>query len=76
MIISCFGASVFLFILATYTYLKSIGSDLDHFSWIPIVSLSLVIFIASIGIIALPFVITTELMPNKVRSAIVAWAFT
>jgi hypothetical protein len=67
MTISCFGASLFFFVLATYSLLKQQGDvDLTGFEWIPVTSLSLVIFIASLGIISLPFVITTELLPNKV----------
>lgn len=66
--ISCTGASLFLFTLATYSYFRKSGHDLSSFKWIPIMSLSLVILIASLGIISLPFVITTEIMPNKVWS--------
>lgn len=66
MTISCTGASLFFFVLATYSYLKKTGIDVSEFEWIPIMSLSLVIFIASLGIISLPFVIMTELLPNKV----------
>lgn len=70
MTISCTGASLFFFILATYSYLKHSGAIGNDFEWIPILSLSLVIFIASLGIISLPFLMITELMPNKVRKLI------
>lgn len=66
MTVSCMGASLFFFVLATYLYLKESSIDVSGFEWIPIMSLSLVIFIASLGIISLPFVIMTELLPNKV----------
>lgn len=70
MIISTLGSAFFFSVLATYLYLKDCETcevDLSSLEWIPIISLSLVIFIASLGIISLPFVITTELMPSKVR---------
>lgn len=70
MTISCTGASLFFFILATYSYLKHSGAIGNDFEWIPVLSLSLVIFIASLGIISLPFLMITELMPNKVRKLI------
>lgn len=66
MSISCVGASLFFFVLATYSYYRTSGADVRGFEFVPILSLSLVIFIESLGIIALPFLITTELMPNKV----------
>lgn len=66
MAISSAGTSLFLFVIATYTYLNKSDYDLSKFSWVPVVSLSLVIFLASLGIISLPFIIITELLPAKV----------
>jgi hypothetical protein len=67
--ISSTGSALFYLVLATYLYLKKSGTDLTNLSFIPIMSLSLVIFIASLGIISLPFVITTELLPTKVTKS-------
>lgn len=66
MTISSAGTAIFLFVLATYSYLNKSGLDLSQLAWIPIMSLSLVIFLASLGIISLPFIMITELLPNKV----------
>lgn len=66
MMISTTGASIFLTILATYSYLAKSGFQMRYLSWIPVTSLSCFIFLASLGIIALPFIIATELFPNKV----------
>lgn len=68
MTISCVGASFFLFVLATYSYLKTVMTVSAIFDIIPILSVSFAIFIASLGIVSLPFVIITELLPNKVRA--------
>lgn len=67
MAISSAGASLFFFILAAYLYLKESGTNLTNFEWIPVVSLSLAVLLASLGVISLPFVITTELLPSKVK---------
>lgn len=67
MTVSCLGTALFFFILAAYCFLrKKTDVDLTGYEWVPVLSLSLVIFIASLGIISLPFVIMTELLPNKV----------
>ena len=69
MSLSCLGTSFFLFSLATYSFLdKMMKVDTRNFQFVPVLSLSLMIFVASLGVISLPFVITTELMPNKIRS--------
>jgi Sugar (and other) transporter len=47
-------------------YLK-MYNDLLEFTWVPIVSLSFVIFVASIGLLPLTFVMLSEILPQKVR---------
>jgi hypothetical protein len=64
--ISSGGTSIFLFSIASFSYLHDAGLDMSHFAYLPVISLSLAVFLASIGIISLPFIIITELMPNKV----------
>lgn len=67
MTLSTAGTSIFLTVLATYSYLNLSGFEMTHhLSWLPVISLSLVIFLASLGIVSLPFIILTELLPNKV----------
>lgn len=39
---------------------------MDGWSWIPVASFSFCIFIASWGILTLPFLVIAELMPQKV----------
>lgn len=67
MAISSAGTSIFLCVIASYSYLNKAGFDLSEFAWVPVISLSLVVFLASIGIISLPYIIMTELMPSRVR---------
>jgi hypothetical protein len=66
MTLSCIGSALFLAVLALFIHYKNAGVDLINFGWLPITCLSFVVFVASLGIIALPFVITTELLPNNV----------
>lgn len=62
------GTSFGLTILGTYIYLDMIGVDVSSFKWIPLVSFSFVIFIASWGVLTLPFLVLSEIMPEKVRN--------
>lgn len=65
--ISATGAGIGLTILGTYSYLKTLGYTLESFTWIPITSFSFVIFIASWGVLTLPFLVISEIMPEKVK---------
>lgn len=52
--------------LGVYFYLKDIAYDVSGISWLPIVSLSGVMFIVAIGVSSLPYVVIVELLPPKV----------
>lgn len=68
MMISLFGPAIGLVVLTIYLYLMEMGIDLSSFKWVPVTSLSFVIFIASAGIVPLASVYTVEILPAKVRS--------
>lgn len=63
---SLFGAAIGLFSLATYSYLKQFGFDMSDLLWLPLVCLSLIIFISCVGIIALAPICAIENYPQKV----------
>lgn len=65
-ITSLIGSAAGLASLSLYSYLIHNGYDLANFQWLPIVSLSFVIFIATIGIVSLVGVFTVENLPIKV----------
>jgi hypothetical protein len=67
MSISCGGSSLALCLMATYVYLNSTIDIPSGLSWLPIVTLSCAIFLNAIGVASLPFMIITELVPQKVR---------
>lgn len=66
LIISLLGTAFGLFSFALYLYLKSREVDVSTFEWIPVISLSFVIFAASAGVVPLMFVCTVEYLPSKV----------
>ena len=68
LIISCIGSILGLSSVGFFAYFKATGMDLSAVEWIPVVSLSFVIFISNIGLVCLPFVMMTELLSNKLRT--------
>ncbi|XP_065357204.1 facilitated trehalose transporter Tret1 [Calliphora vicina] len=67
--ISAIGTGIGLLCLATFMYLNTIGFDMSTVSWIPVASFSFTIFIACWGVLTLPFVVVSEVMPPKIRNA-------
>lgn len=62
---TCFGTIVGLLAMGTHGYLK-MYYDMTDFAWVPIASLSFVIFVASIGLLPLTFVMLSEILPQNV----------
>lgn len=63
---SLLGSAAGLFALSLYHYLNLCGNDLSAFVWLPIVSLSTVIFLSAVGIVPLSMVCSVEYLPPKV----------
>lgn len=68
-IVSLGGSAVGLFTMSIYHYFYIRGYDLSAFDWIPVASLSFVIFISSVGVISISYVCSVEYLPQKVCSA-------
>lgn len=66
--ISSTGTALGLISLGTYSMLNVNGYDVSAFNWIPISSFSFVIFIASWGVLTLPFLVISEIMPEKLKN--------
>lgn len=62
-IISTIGASVGMFILAIHNLYQR---ELPDTEWIPIYVLSFTIFIASTGVLSVPYIITIDVLSAKV----------
>lgn len=69
-IISFLGSAVGLLSLSLYHFLHLNGSDLSAFAWVPVVSLSFVIFISAAGVLPMTMVCGVEYIPPKVRISI------
>lgn len=61
---SAFGTSTF----AVYAYLKHVGYEVSGYDWSPVLSLSIVVFSGSTGIVPLVFLCIIENIPSKVCS--------
>lgn len=66
LIVSLSGSALGLFTFAVYSYLRQNGYDVSCFLWLPVVCLSLVMFISSVGIVALANTCTLENFSPKV----------
>lgn len=66
MISSFLGSATGLFIFSVYLYLNQNGYDLSAFSWLPVATLSFIMFIASAGVGSLYAVCFVEYLPTKV----------
>lgn len=64
-VLSCCGTIFGLFTFGMHGFLSTL-TDVSQFNWIPIVSMSFVIFIASVGLMPLTFTILSEILPLKV----------
>lgn len=66
--LSLAAAGLGLACLGTYLYLKSIGYDAESYGWVPISCFSFIVFFANWGILTLPFLVMSEILPEKVRT--------
>lgn len=65
--ISAFGIAFGLGIMSLYTFLDLKGFDLTSFSWVPLVSFSLVMCIYNFGVNTLPFLYLSEIVQTKFK---------
>lgn len=68
LILSLAGSTVGTLTLAIYSLSKSFAYDVSAFAWVPIASMTFVIFISSVGIVPLGPMCTVEALPKYVRS--------
>lgn len=66
--ISLAGSAFGLFALSTFSYLRENGYNVSMYGWLPLTSLSLIIFISNVGIIALAHIVAIENYPTKIRT--------
>lgn len=65
-ILSSIGSAISLAILGTYSYLNTLEYPVHEYSWVSIASFSIYLFLASCGMIPLPYIVMAEMIPEKV----------
>ncbi|GAB0090688.1 hypothetical protein DMENIID0001_054390 [Sergentomyia squamirostris] len=70
MLISSMGSCLFLAVLAAMVMLNDAGVDISAVNWIPMVAYAGFTAIATYGIIVIPVIIATEMLPIKIRSTL------
>lgn len=66
LISSTTGAAIGLALMGVFNFLITRGFDLASFNWVPVASLSFAVFMTSIGLMPIVFVIVAEVLPQKV----------
>lgn len=65
--VSNIGTAIGFVVLGTYMMLKSWEYSVEEFNWIPVMSFSFISFISSLGIMSLPLLVFSEVVPEKVK---------
>lgn len=55
---SAFGISLGMFTFALYSYFDTHGYDLTSIDWVPLASFSFTLWIANLGVLSLPFLVS------------------
>lgn len=64
--LSAVVTSLALFSMGTYSYLQYLEIDLSSVTWIPLMALSVDVFATCVGYIPVPYIIASEILPQKV----------
>uniref|UniRef100_A0A182QQ42 Major facilitator superfamily (MFS) profile domain-containing protein n=1 Tax=Anopheles farauti TaxID=69004 RepID=A0A182QQ42_9DIPT len=67
LIVSSAGMALGLAVFASYCYGQVLGYDLTTLGWLPLLCFSFVVFIGSLGVGTIPFVMLAEIMPQKIK---------
>ncbi|XP_063702470.1 facilitated trehalose transporter Tret1-2 homolog [Culicoides brevitarsis] len=73
-LISAFSAAFLLAVMGFHSFLKTaLLVDVTSVAWLPLVCLSLLVFVAANGATSIPFVIIGEIFAQNVRGPLVSW---
>uniref|UniRef100_A0A182JXF2 Major facilitator superfamily (MFS) profile domain-containing protein n=1 Tax=Anopheles christyi TaxID=43041 RepID=A0A182JXF2_9DIPT len=67
LLISSVGLTLGQSVFASYCYGQELGYDLTTFGWLPLVCFSVIVFIGTVGVGTMPFVVLAEIMPQKIK---------
>ncbi|EDW85305.1 uncharacterized protein Dwil_GK18458 [Drosophila willistoni] len=68
LLISAVGICLGQCSMGGFSLLKFLGHDTSSFNWVPVAGFSFMLFIASWGMLSLPFLVISEIMPPKIRN--------
>lgn len=69
---SAYGSAACLAIMGFYSFLKDFNIDVTNFRWLPLLCLSLLVFIAANGASSVPYVVIGEIFAQNVRGFLVS----
>lgn len=71
--LSAVSMALGLSVLGGYMMLKSWHIDVTAFGWVPLVSLSFVVFVSQLGVLSLVFIVLAEIFPEKIKDGCVSF---
>ncbi|XP_063698306.1 facilitated trehalose transporter Tret1-like [Culicoides brevitarsis] len=69
---SAYGSATCLAVMGLYSCLKDLNVDVSSYGWLPLLCLSLLVFIAANGASSVPYVVIGEIFAQNVRGFLVS----
>lgn len=70
---SAYSSALLLAVMGLHSFLKEMQVDISMIMWLPLVCLSLLVFVAANGASSVPFVVIGEIFAQHVRGPLVSW---
>lgn len=71
-LLSAYGSALLLAVMGLYSLLKAVHVDVSMVMWLPLLCLSLLVFVAANGASSIPFVVLGEIFAQHVRGPLVS----
>lgn len=68
LLVSALGIGLGQSAMGIYSYFQVLHYPVESFSWVPIAGFSFMLFLAACGLLSLPFLVISEILPPKIRS--------
>jgi MFS family permease len=76
LLISAFGMSIGLAVLGFFVLATARSYDLSSFSFVPLTAFSFTVFVGNLGVLTLPFLYVSEVVPMKIKDYTMALCLT
>lgn len=70
---SAYASALLLAVMGLHSFLKAVHVDVSMVMWLPLLCLSLLVFVAANGASSVPFVVIGEIFAQHVRGPLVSW---